>query len=112
MALYRIKKIKSNHIERDYDDYILCGTLAVGKRPYPEALEAARNDVLDYDGPVWEKQELIRPTLNARYLFVSCRPDAGWYNMSPVDSYIVHDNGDVEITTQNSVYLCELEKEE
>ena len=49
----------------------------------------------------------LRPIIGYRTYFSANRMDSGWFSTSLVEGYEVLENGDVLMTTHNSIYLAE-----
>ena len=115
MSLYTVRKIHDLLTDKKCDSSKMCGTLAYVTVPSDKAIEAADSENIEamkklkYDD-IWERQDTLEPKIGYTVVFHSTKFDAGWFGTSCVCSYITLPSGDVEITTNNSIYLCRIKK--
>lgn len=60
----------------------------------------------------WQRQVKLAPTIGYRLYFNSISMDAGWFSTSLIEKYETKENGDVLLTTANSIYVAELAQDE
>jgi len=118
MNLYKIKKIFDRKTGTPTDEPKMCGRYAWSCIFSKEAEQLYRTEKYDEIGKmphdkVWVVQEKLNPRINSPVLFISVKLGAGIWRTSPIREIMVHnETGDVELTTDNSVYLCSIGTED